>query len=123
MRTRQLVAWVIVLAATAISLGTAAGGWRIIKTMGSKLTKLDHHTGFCASTAGSLVVFGASAMGIPVSTTHTITGAIVGVGAARRVSAVRWGLARSIVFAWFVTIPAAAAVAAVAYYAGGLFLT
>ena len=91
--------------------------------MGSKITRLTPQQGFCAETGGAITLFLATGLGIPVSTTHTITGAIIGVGAARRMSAVRWGVARSIVFAWFVTIPAAAAVAAVAYYFGGLFLT
>ena len=107
--------WVVIACYTAISLGTLSGGWRIIKTMGTKLTKLNHHTGFCASTAGSIVVFGASAMGIPVSTTHAITGAVIGTGAARKASAVRWGVAGRVVTAWFITIPASAAVGAVFY--------
>ena len=115
--------WVVLSCHSAIALGTLSGGWRIVHTMGSKITRLSPQQGFCAETGGAITLFLATGLGIPVSTTHTITGAIVGVGAARRVSAVRWGLARSIVFAWFVTIPAAAAVAAVAYYAGGLFLT
>jgi PiT family inorganic phosphate transporter len=113
--------WVVLSCYAAISLGTISGGWRIIKTMGSKLTKLDHHTGFCASTAGSLVVFGASAMGIPVSTTHAITGSVIGTGAARRASSVRWGLASNIVTAWFITIPASAAVGAAFYLLTKLF--
>ena len=107
--------WVVLSCYLAISLGTMSGGWRIIKTMGTKLTKLNHHTGFCASTAGSIVVFGASAMGIPVSTTHAITGSVIGTGAARRASAVRWGIARRVVMAWFITIPASAAVGALFY--------
>ena len=107
--------WVVIACYLAISLGTLSGGWRIIKTMGTKLTKLNHHTGFCASTAGSIVVFGASAMGIPVSTTHAITGAVIGTGAARKASAVRWGVAGRVVTAWFITIPASAAVGAVFY--------
>ena len=115
--------WVVLSCHSAIALGTLSGGWRIVHTMGSKITRLSPQQGFCAETGGAITLFLATGLGIPVSTTHTITGAIVGVGAARRVTAVRWGLARSIVFAWFVTIPAAAAVAAVAYYAGGLFLT
>lgn len=113
--------WVVLSCYAAISLGTVSGGWRIIKTMGSKLTKLDHHTGFCASTAGSIVVFGASAMGIPVSTTHAITGSVIGTGAARRASSVRWGVASNIVTAWFVTIPASAAVGAGFYLVTKLF--
>ena len=107
--------WVVIACYTAISLGTLSGGWKIIRTMGTKLTKLNHHTGFCASTAGSIVVFGASALGIPVSTTHAITGAVIGTGAARKASAVRWGVAGRVVLAWFITIPASAAVGAVCY--------
>lgn len=107
--------WVVLSCYAAISLGTLSGGWKIIKTMGSKLTKLNHHSGFCASTAGSIVVFGASALGIPVSTTHAITGSIVGTGAARRSSAVRWSVASRVIVAWFVTIPASAAVGAAFY--------
>ena len=113
--------WVVISCYLAISLGTLSGGWRIIKTMGTKLTKLDHHNGFCASTAGSAVVFGASAMGIPVSTTHAITGSVVGVGAARRASAVRWSVASRVVMAWFITIPASAAVGALFYWLTRLF--
>lgn len=113
--------WVVIACYTAISLGTLSGGWRIIKTMGTKITKLNHHTGFCASTAGSIVVFGASAMGIPVSTTHAITGSVIGTGAARRASAVRWGVAGRVVIAWFITIPASAAVGAVFYVLTRMF--
>ncbi len=113
--------WVVLSCYAAISIGTLSGGWRIIKTMGSKLTKLDHHTGFCASTAGSVVVFGASAMGIPVSTTHAITGSVIGTGAARKASSVRWGVAANVVTAWFVTIPASAAVGAAFYLLTRLF--
>jgi len=113
--------WVVVACYTAIALGTLSGGWRIIKTMGTKITKLNHHTGFCASTAGSVVVFGASAMGIPVSTTHAITGSVIGTGAARRASAVRWGVAGRVVIAWFITIPASAAVGAVFYVLTRMF--
>ncbi|MCJ2183084.1 inorganic phosphate transporter [Novosphingobium sp. 1949] len=107
--------WVVLTCYTAIALGTLSGGWKIIKTMGSKLTKLNHHSGFCASTAGSIVVFGASALGIPVSTTHAITGSVVGTGAARRASAVRWSVASRVIIAWFITIPASAAVGALFY--------
>ena len=107
--------WVVISCYLAIALGTLSGGWRIIRTMGSKLTKLNHHSGFCASTAGSLVVFGASAMGIPISTTHAITGSVVGTGAARRASAVRWNVASRVIVAWFITIPASAAVGALFY--------
>ncbi|SFF83443.1 inorganic phosphate transporter, PiT family [Novosphingobium sp. CF614] len=107
--------WVVLSCYTAIALGTLSGGWKIIRTMGSKLTKLNHHSGFCASTAGSVVVFGASALGIPVSTTHAITGSVVGTGAARRASAVRWSVASRVIVAWFITIPASAAVGALFY--------
>ena len=113
--------WVVISCYAAISLGTLSGGWRIIRTMGTGLTKLDHHSGFCASTAGSIVVFGASAMGIPVSTTHAITGSVVGTGAARRTSAVRWTVATRVVTAWFITIPASAAVGAAFYLLTRLF--
>jgi len=108
--------WVVLSCYLAIALGTLSGGWKIIKTMGNKLTKLNHHSGFCASTAGSIVVFGASAMGIPISTTHAITGSIVGTGAARRASAVRWSVASRVIVAWFITIPASAAVGALFYW-------
>jgi inorganic phosphate transporter, PiT family len=113
--------WVVISCYVAIALGTLSGGWRIIKTMGTKITKLNHHTGFCASTAGSIVVFGASAFGIPVSTTHAITGSVIGTGAARRASSVRWGVAASVVTAWFITIPASAAVGAAFYLLTKLF--
>jgi PiT family inorganic phosphate transporter len=106
-----------------MALGTLMGGWRIVRTMGSRITRLTPMQGFCAETAGSIALFGATYLGIPVSTTHTITGAIVGVGAARRATAVRWGVARSIVTAWFITMPAAGAIAAGAYWVGGFFLT
>jgi PiT family inorganic phosphate transporter len=96
--------------------GTLFGGWRIVKTMGQKITKLKPVGGFCAETGGAITLFLATALGIPVSTTHTITGAIVGVGSARRASAVRWGVAGTIVWAWIFTIPASAFVAAVAYW-------
>ncbi|HUQ13095.1 MAG TPA: inorganic phosphate transporter [Novosphingobium sp.] len=113
--------WVVISCYLAISLGTLSGGWRIIKTMGTKLTKLNHHTGFCASTAGSIVVFGASALGIPVSTTHAITGSVIGTGAALKPRSVRWSVAARVVFAWFVTIPASAAVGAAFYLLTRLF--
>jgi inorganic phosphate transporter, PiT family len=109
--------WVEMAAYTAIGLGTALGGWRIVKTMGSRITKLRPFGGFCAETAGGISILIASQLGVPVSTTHTITGAIVGVGAAQRVSAVRWGVATRIVWAWVLTIPMSAAMAAVAYLA------
>ena len=107
--------WVILSAHAAIALGTLAGGWRIVKTMGQRITKLTPFGGFCAETSGAITLFVASHFGIPVSTTHTITGAISGVGAAHRLSAVRWGLAGRIVWAWILTIPAAAGIAGVSY--------
>jgi PiT family inorganic phosphate transporter len=110
--------WVIVSCYIAIALGTMFGGWRIVKTMGQKITKLRPVGGFAAETGGAITLFMASSLGIPVSTTHTITGAIIGVGSAQRVRAVRWGLAGNIVIAWIVTMPAAALMAALAYYAG-----
>ena len=115
--------WVVITCQAAIALGTLFGGWRIVHTMGSRITRLSPQQGFCAETGGAITLFMATGLGIPVSTTHTITGAIVGVGAAKRVSAVRWNVARSIVTAWFITMPAAAAIAAVFYFVGGLFLT
>jgi PiT family inorganic phosphate transporter len=108
-------AWVIWTCYVAIGLGTMFGGWRIVKTMGQKITKLKPVGGFCAETGGAITLFLATGLGIPVSTTHTITGAIVGVGSSRRASAVRWGVAGNIVWAWIFTIPASALVAAVAY--------
>jgi inorganic phosphate transporter, PiT family len=108
--------WVIVSCYTAMGLGTLFGGWRIVKTMGQKITKLKPVGGFCAETGGALTLFLATALGIPVSTTHTITGAIVGVGSTHRMSAVRWGVAGNIVWAWIFTIPASAFVAAIAYW-------
>jgi PiT family inorganic phosphate transporter len=107
--------WVGLAAFTAIGLGTLSGGWRIVKTMGSKITKLKPVGGFCAETGGASAIFLASHFGIPVSTTHTITGAIVGVGATQRLSAVRWGVAGRIVWAWVITIPAAGGIAALTY--------
>jgi PiT family inorganic phosphate transporter len=109
---------VIVSCYAAIALGTMFGGWRIVKTMGQKITKLRPQGGFAAETGGALTLFLASSLGIPVSTTHTITGAIVGVGSAQRTRAVRWGVAGNIVVAWIITMPAAAAIAAIAYWAG-----
>ncbi|MES2508570.1 MAG: inorganic phosphate transporter [Pseudomonadota bacterium] len=108
--------WTIVSCYLAIAAGTMFGGWRIVKTMGQKITKLKPVGGFCAETGGALTLFLATALGIPVSTTHTITGAIVGVGSTQRASAVRWGVAGNIVWAWIFTIPAAAFVAAIAYW-------
>ncbi len=110
--------WVIVICYLAMGCGTLFGGWRIVRTMGQKITKLKPVGGFCAETGGSITLFMATALGIPVSTTHTITGAIVGVGAARRMTNVRWGVAGEIVWAWVLTIPATAVVAAVAYVFG-----
>jgi inorganic phosphate transporter, PiT family len=121
--TFDIPIWVEVAAYTAIAAGTLSGGWRIIHTMGSKITRLQPVGGFAAETAGAVSLFTATALGVPVSTTHTITGAIVGVGSTRRLSAVRWGVAGQIVWAWVLTIPAAAAIAAATYYllqAGGL---
>ncbi len=110
--------WTIWACYLAIGLGTMFGGWRIVKTMGQKITKLKPVGGFCAETGGAMTLFLATALGVPVSTTHTITGAIVGVGSVRRASAVRWGVAGNIVWAWIFTIPAAALVAAVFYWVG-----
>jgi inorganic phosphate transporter, PiT family len=114
--------WVIVSCYFAIALGTLFGGWRIVKTMGQKITKLRPVGGFSAETGGAITLFLASSMGIPVSTTHTITGAIIGVGAAQRLSAVRWGVAGNIVMAWVITIPAAALISALAWWVGGWIL-
>ena len=110
--------WVIISCYVAIGLGTLLGGWRIVKTMGQRITKLKPVGGFCAETGGAITLFIATAMGIPVSTTHTITGAIVGVGSSRKMSAVRWGLAGNIVWAWIFTIPASAFMAAIAWWLG-----
>ncbi|HZS81091.1 MAG TPA: anion permease [Herbaspirillum sp.] len=110
--------WVTISCYCAISLGTLFGGWRIVRTMGQKITKLKPVGGFCAETGGAATLFLATAMGVPVSTTHTITGAIVGVGASRKMSAVRWGVAGNIVWAWIFTIPASAFVAAIAWWIG-----
>ena len=108
--------WVVITCQAAMALGTLLGGWRIVKTMGSKITRLTPMQGFCAETGGAITLFGATFLGIPVSTTHTITGAIIGVGAAKRMSAVRWGVANNIVVAWIVTIPASAAISALFYW-------
>ena len=110
--------WVIVACYVAIGLGTFFGGWRIVKTMGQKITKLKPVHGFCAETGGAITLFLATAMGIPVSTTHTITGAIVGVGSTRSISTVRWGVAGNIVWAWIFTIPASAFIAAIGWWVG-----
>jgi PiT family inorganic phosphate transporter len=114
-QTFDIPFWVVLLAHTAISLGTLSGGWRIVKTMGQRITALRPVGGFCAESAAAVCLFGLAMNGIPVSTTHTITGAIVGVGTTRRLTAVRWGVTRSIVWAWVITIPAAAALAALTY--------
>ena len=111
--------WVVIACQTAMGLGTLFGGWRIVKTMGQRITKLKPVGGFCASGSGAITLFVATSLGIPVSTTHTITGAIVGVGATRRASAVRWGVAGNIVWAWIFTIPASAFVAAIGYWLNG----
>jgi len=116
----QVPFWVVLTCQAAMGLGTLLGGWRIVHTMGSKITRLTPMQGFCAETGGALTLFLATGFGIPVSTTHTITGAIVGVGAARRVSAVRWNVAKNIVVAWIVTMPMAAFLAA-AFYTGASF--
>lgn len=114
--------WVVISCQSAMALGTLFGGWRIVHTMGSKITRLTPQQGFCAETGGAITLFTATSLGVPVSTTHTITGAIVGVGAAKRVSAVRWGVARGIVIAWVITMPMAGLIASLAYYLSGFFL-
>ncbi len=116
LKTFSIPLWVVLAAHSAIALGTLSGGWRIIHTMGSKITRLQPVGGFAAETAGAITLFIASSLGVPVSTTHTITGAIVGVGATRRLSAVRWGIAGKIVWAWILTIPAAAALGAITFW-------
>jgi inorganic phosphate transporter, PiT family len=108
--------WVVIVCQVAMGLGTLIGGWRIVHTMGSRITRLTPMQGFCAETGGAISLFAATWLGIPVSTTHTITGAIIGVGAARKVSAVRWNVASNIVMAWIITLPAAALIAAVFYW-------
>jgi inorganic phosphate transporter, PiT family len=117
LKTFDVPFWVIIMAHGAIALGTMFGGWRIVKTMGTKITKLQPMGGFCAETSGAITLFVATHLGIPVSTTHTITGAIIGVGATRRISAVKWGVAGRIVWAWVLTIPLSAAVSALSYFA------
>ncbi len=111
----DIALWIVLSCHTAIALGTLSGGWRIVKTMGQKITKLKPFEGFCAETAGAITLFGATHFGIPVSTTHTITGAIMGAGASRRVSAVRWGVTRKIFWAWLLTIPISALLGAALY--------
>ena len=115
--------WVVLSCQAAMALGTLSGGWRIVHTMGSKITRLSPMQGFCAETGGAITLFTATYLGVPVSTTHTITGAIVGVGAARRTSAVRWGVARGIVMAWVITMPIAGLIAAALYAIGGAVFT
>ena len=119
--TFEVPFWVEVASYTAIGLGTLSGGWRIIKTMGTKITKLQPAGGFAAETGAAVAIFTATQLGVGISTTHTITGAIVGVGATRRLSAVRWGVAGQIVWAWLLTIPASATIGALVYYAIALF--
>ncbi|NDP42664.1 MAG: inorganic phosphate transporter [Aromatoleum sp.] len=114
--------WVVISCQAAIALGTLFGGWRIVKTMGQKITKLKPVGGFCAETGGAITLFLATALGVPVSTTHTITGAIVGVGAVHKLSAVRWGIAGRIVWAWVLTIPCSAFIAAIAWWLATRFL-
>ena len=116
--TEPVPAWVVIACYTTIGLGTLFGGWRIVKTMGQKITKLKPVDGFCAETGGAITLFLATSLGIPVSTTHTITGAIVGVGSVRKLSAVRWGVAGTIVWAWILTIPCSALIAAFAWWIG-----
>ena len=115
--TFEVPFWVVITAHAAIGLGTLSGGWRIIHTMGNKITKLQPVSGFAAETGAAVASYTATALGVGISTTHTITGAIIGVGPTRRLSAVRWGLAARIVWAWVLTIPAAAAIAALTYWA------
>ena len=114
--------WVVIVCYVAIGAGTMFGGWRIVKTMGQRITKIRPVGGFCAELSGSVALFLATALGIPVSTTHTITGSIVGVGAAQSVSAVRWGVAGNLLWAWILTIPCSAFVAGAAWYIGRLLL-
>lgn len=118
----HLPSWIVVTCYITIGLGTMFGGWRIVKTMGQKITKLKPVGGFCAETGGAMTLFMATAMGVPVSTTHTITGAIVGVGATNKLSAVRWGVAGGIVWAWVLTIPASALIAAISWWVGTLIM-
>jgi PiT family inorganic phosphate transporter len=112
--------WVVITCQAAMALGTLTGGWHIVHTLGSRVTRLSPMQGFCAETGGAIALFAFTNIGVPVSTTHTITGAVVGVGAARRTSAVRWGVARRIVVAWVITMPMSGLIAAIAYFAGGL---
>jgi len=113
--------WVVLVCQAAMALGTLVGGWRIVNTVGSKITRLTPVQGCCASTAGATLLFVATFLGIPVSTTHTVTGSVIGVGAARKASAVRWNVASNIVMAWIITLPASALVAALCYLATSAF--
>ena len=113
--------WVVITCQAAIGLGTLVGGWRIVRTVGSKITRMTPVQGFCASAGGAIMLFAATYLGIPVSTTHTVTGSIIGVGAPRKVSAVRWNIAGNIVIAWIITLPAAALMAALCYLFSKLF--
>lgn len=119
--TDQIPFWVVISCQSAMAIGTLMGGWRIVKTMGTKITHLRPFEGFSAETAGALTLFGTGIAGIPVSTTHTITGAIIGAGVAKRISAVRWGVTTNIIIAWLITIPISALVAAFLYYAFSIF--
>jgi inorganic phosphate transporter, PiT family len=114
--------WVILSCYTVMGLGTLMGGWRIVHTMGSKITRISPMQGACATTAGAITLFMATYLGVPVSTTHTIAGSIVGVGTARRVSAVRWNVASGMVYAWVITLPAAALLSALFYWIGSIFM-
>jgi PiT family inorganic phosphate transporter len=116
LKTYSVPFWVVISCHLAMGCGTMAGGWRVVRTMGQRITKLTPFGGFAAETAGAITLIGTAHFGIPVSTTHTITGAIVGVGAARRLTAVHWGVTRRIVWAWLLTIPGAAAIGAGIYY-------
>jgi PiT family inorganic phosphate transporter len=118
----KIALWIVLSCQAAIALGTMLGGWRIVKTMGQKITKLKPFEGFCAETAGALTLFGATHFGIPVSTTHTITGAIIGAGARKGVSAVKWGVTTNIFWAWILTIPVSAIVGAVVFHLLNLIL-
>ena len=118
----HIPSWVVFSCYTAMGLGTMFGGWRIVKTMGNRITKLNQPRGFCANTGGAITLFMATALGVPVSTTHTITGAIAGVGSTRGARRVRWGVAGGIVWAWILTIPCSAAMAALAWYIGRIIL-
>jgi PiT family inorganic phosphate transporter len=120
--TFQVPLWVVLACQAAMALGTLFGGWRIVRTMGMKITKLRPVGGFCAETGGAATLFLATGLGVPVSTTHTITGAIIGVGAVSKLSAVRWGVAENIVVAWILTIPCSAFISAIAWWAGRQYL-